>query len=90
MEVKVKNLEYEFNNKKFKAKELDVSDDVYEDRAYIISTDDFYDELVSFMESPNDDLYDLANEYFDEIWYFTSDDEYDLPSVDLVEILDGI
>ena len=52
--------------------------------------DDFYDELESFTEDPNDDLYDLANEYLDEIWCFASDDEYNLPSMDLAKMLDKI
>ena len=91
MEIKVSNLNYEFNNKIFKAKELIVTNgETNNDCTYIVSTEDFYTELKSFMENPNDDLYDLANYYYDEIWYFASEEEYNLPSFELVELLNNM
>lgn len=91
MKVKVANLNYEFNNKIFKAKELIVTDgEINDNRTYIVSTEDFFTELESFMENPNDDLYDLANYYYDEIWYFASEEEYNLPVLELAELLDKI
>ena len=91
MEVKVSNLNYEFNNKIFKAKELIVTNsETNGNCTYIVSTEDFYTELESFIENPNADLYDLANYYYDEIWYFASEEEYNLPSFELVELLNNM
>ena len=91
MEIKVSNLNYEFNNKIFKAKELIVTNSETNDNCtYIVSTENFLTELESFMEDPNDDLYDLANYYYDEIWYFASEEEYNLPSFELAELLNNM
>lgn len=91
MEVKVENINYEFNNKIFKAKELIVTNSENNDNfTYIVSTEDFFTELESFMEDPNDDLYDLANQYYDEIWYFASEKEYNLSTFELFEIVNNL
>ena len=72
-------------------KELIVTNgETNDDCTYIVSTENFLTELESFMEDPNDDLYDLANYYYDEIWYFASEEEYNLPSFELAELLNNM